>query len=213
LFPFLKASLWIFSSDDGLVSSGENPSFGLPERATAASASYPSCGRRLGEPALIVVRDFSCVGVGGRRGSGPGWWMCVEAAASGFMVSSCFMRRSSCLHGLGDCLVSLVRRGCRLGRRCLSGDRLTFRPGQWPRMLVRRPWSTNSLPFAAWAAGGWVVRRCGSSSSGVALGRRSQKEVLLFGEAAPKGVHRDLVSSGRRGLLDAGCWRRVTLEG
>jgi hypothetical protein len=26
---------------------------------------------------------------------------------------------------------------------------------------------------------------------------------------APKGVHRDLVSSGRQGLLDAGCWRCV----
>jgi hypothetical protein len=107
--------------------------------------------------------------------------------------------------------VSLVRRGCRLGRRCLSGDRLTFRPGRRPRMLVQRPWSTNSLPCAAWAAGGWVVRCCGLSSSGGAPGRRSRKEVLLFGEAAPKGVHRDLVSSGRRGLLDAGCWRRVAL--
>jgi hypothetical protein len=58
---------------------------------------------------------FSYVWVGGRRGSGSGWWMCVEAAASGYMVSRCFMRRSSCLHDLGDCLVSLVRRGCRLG--------------------------------------------------------------------------------------------------
>jgi hypothetical protein len=28
--------------------------------------------------------------------------------------------KSSCLHGLGDCLVSLVRRGCRLGRCCLG---------------------------------------------------------------------------------------------
>jgi hypothetical protein len=76
-------------------------------------------------------------------------------------------------------------------------------------MLVRQPWSTNSLPYAAWATGGWVVRHCGSSSSGGAPGRRSRKEVLLSGEATPKGVHRDLVSSGQRGLLDAGCWRRV----
>jgi hypothetical protein len=58
----VKASSWIFSYDDGLVSSGENPSFGLPERATTASTSYPSCGRRLGESALIVVREFSYVG-------------------------------------------------------------------------------------------------------------------------------------------------------
>jgi hypothetical protein len=33
--------------------------------------------------------------------------MCVEAAASGSMVGRCFVRWSSCFHGLGDCLVSL----------------------------------------------------------------------------------------------------------
>jgi hypothetical protein len=68
------------------------------------------------ESQLAVVCGFSCVEVSGRRGSGPGWWLCVEAAASGYMVGSCFMRQSSCLHGLGDCLVLLVRRGYRLDR-------------------------------------------------------------------------------------------------
>jgi hypothetical protein len=55
-FPFLEASSWIFSSDDGLVSSGENLSFGQPERATTASTSHPSCGRRLGESVGSGVR-------------------------------------------------------------------------------------------------------------------------------------------------------------
>jgi hypothetical protein len=62
-----------------------------------ASMSHPSCGRRLGQSALAVVCGFSCIVVGGRRGSGPGWWMCAEAAATGFMVERCFMRRSSLL--------------------------------------------------------------------------------------------------------------------
>jgi hypothetical protein len=35
----------------------------------------------------------------GRRGSGPRWWMCVEAAVLGSMAGICFMGRSSCLHG------------------------------------------------------------------------------------------------------------------
>jgi hypothetical protein len=108
--------------------------FSLPMMAwslrvkTQASVSRSGRRRRLRriplvgvalESQLAVVCGFSCVEVSGRRGSGPGWWLCVEAAASGYMVDSCFMRRSSCLHGLGDCLVLLVRRGCRLGRCCL----------------------------------------------------------------------------------------------
>ena len=44
---------------------------------------------------------------------------------------------------------------------------------------VRRPWSTSSLPRVAWAAGGCVVRRCGSSASGGKSGWRSRKVVLL----------------------------------
>jgi hypothetical protein len=68
-----------------------------------------------------LVRIFSSVGVGGRRGSGPGWWLCVEVAASGPMSGICFMVRSSCSHGLGDNLMSPVRRGCRLGR-CVSEE-------------------------------------------------------------------------------------------
>jgi hypothetical protein len=162
----------------GLVSPGENPSYGQPERAATASSSLPSCGRRLGESALAVVCAFFCVRVGGSQGSGPGWWMCVEAVASRYMVGRCFMRRSSCLNGLRAYLVSLVQRGCRLGRCCLSVGSLTFRPGRRPRMLVRRPWSTSSLPCAAWAAGVWFVRRCGSSRSGGTSGRRSQKVVF-----------------------------------
>jgi hypothetical protein len=116
------------------------------------------------------------------RGSGLGWWMCVDAAASGSMAGTCFMGRSNCLHGWVTvlcCLVSPVRRGCRLGQCCLRGGNLTFRPGRRPRMLVRRPWSTGSLPCASWATGGWVVRRCGSGSSGGTSGRRSWKMVLV----------------------------------
>jgi hypothetical protein len=59
---FLEALSWIFSSDDGLVSPGENSSFGQPEWVTTASTSHPSCGRRLGESALAVVCGFSCWG-------------------------------------------------------------------------------------------------------------------------------------------------------
>ena len=53
---------------------------------------------------------------------------------------------------------------------------LSFRPGQRPRMLVRRPWSASSSPWAAWAAGGWFVRRHGSVAT--MSGRRSRKGVL-----------------------------------
>jgi hypothetical protein len=105
-----------FSSNEyGVGSPGENSSFGLPERATTASSPPPSCGRRLGESVLVIVCGFSCVEIGGHRGSGPEWWLFVEAAASGSMVGSSFMRRICCLHGMGGNLVSLVRRGCRLG--------------------------------------------------------------------------------------------------
>jgi hypothetical protein len=45
-----------------------------------------------------------------------GWCLYVEAAASGTMVVSTFMRRICGSAGLGDNLVSLVRRGCRLDR-------------------------------------------------------------------------------------------------
>ena len=33
-------------------------------------------------------------------------------------------------------------------------QRLSFRPGRRPRMLVRRPWSASGLPGVAGAAGG-----------------------------------------------------------
>jgi hypothetical protein len=71
---------------------------------------------------LVAVEDgvlmwSACVGVGGCQGSGPRWWLGVEAAASGSMAGRSFMGWGSCLHGLGDNLVSPVRRGCRLGRR------------------------------------------------------------------------------------------------
>jgi hypothetical protein len=55
-------------------------------------------------------------GVSGRRGSGPGWWLCIEAAASGSMAGRSFMGWCRCSHVLGGNLVSLVWRGCRLGR-------------------------------------------------------------------------------------------------
>jgi hypothetical protein len=104
------------------------------------------------------------------------------------MLGNCFMGRRSCLHELGDNLVSLVRRGCWLGLRALRGGGVTFRPGRRPRMSVQRPWSMSSFPCAAWAAGGWVVRRCGSSASGGTSGRRSRKVVCEL---------RVLVSRGR----------------
>jgi hypothetical protein len=125
-----------------------------------------------------VVCDFSCVGVGGRRGSGPGWWMCVEAAVSGFMVGRCFMRRSSCLHGLGDCLVLVVRRCCWLGRCCLRGGGLAFRWGAAPDVGVAAM-VYEQFALCSLAESGWVVRRCGSSSSGGTMGWRSRKVVLV----------------------------------
>jgi hypothetical protein len=97
LFPFLEASSWNFSSNDGLVSPGENPNFGQPERAMTVSASHPSCGHFLGESTLVVVCGLFGVGVSGRQGSNPGWWMCIEAAASRYMVGRCFMRRDASL--------------------------------------------------------------------------------------------------------------------
>jgi hypothetical protein len=113
----------------------------------------PVVGVALVSQLCRLVRTFSFVGVGGRRGSGAGWWLCVEAAASGPMAGICFMVRSSCSHGLGDNLVSLVRLGCRLSMR-LRGGGLTFRPGRRPRILVQWPWSASSLPCAARVAGG-----------------------------------------------------------
>jgi hypothetical protein len=77
----------------------------------------PSRESRLGESALAVACGFSCVRVSGRRGSSPGWWLCVEAAASGFMAGRSFMGWCRCSHFLGGNLVLLVRQGCRLHRR------------------------------------------------------------------------------------------------
>ena len=54
------------------------------------------------------------------------WWtsvhrtrmvVSIEVAASRFVAVRSFMERSYCPNGLGRNLVSLVRRGCRLGRR------------------------------------------------------------------------------------------------
>jgi hypothetical protein len=92
-------------------------------------------------------RDSGC------QGSGPGWWLCVDhsrrtkirghrlaykstissEAASGSMAGTSFMGRSSCSYGLGVNLVSLVRRGCRLGFDAPQRRRLIFRPGRRPR--------------------------------------------------------------------------------
>jgi hypothetical protein len=141
--------------------------------------SPPSCGRCLGESALAVVRGFSCVVVGGCQGSGPGWWMCVEAVASRSRAGICFMEWSSCALGLGESLVSPVRQGYQLGWYCLSRGRLTFRPGRRPRMFGAAAVVYEQFSCAAWAMGGWVVRRCGSSSSGGTSGRRSRKVVLV----------------------------------
>jgi hypothetical protein len=73
----------MFSSDDGLVSLGEYPSFGQPERARTALTSHSCCGHRLGEVALVVACGLSCVGVGAaapdrgcasRRRPRDTWW-------------------------------------------------------------------------------------------------------------------------------------------
>jgi hypothetical protein len=194
-------------------------------------ASLPCLRRRLGAlgPCGVAGSWQVCDGFGvergGRRGSGPGWWWrCVEAAASRPKEGRCFMGWSRCLLGLGGSLVSPVRRGCRLGRPVSEEAVLTFRPGRRPWMLVRRSWSTSSFPCAAWAAGGWVVWRCGSSSSGGMSGRRSRKMVLVVCRAwwcswmsgrQPRGLSvlsaSHLVSCGRRGCLDAGRRRHVPL--
>jgi hypothetical protein len=52
------------------------------------------------------VCGFSYFGVGERRGSGPGWWLCVEAMALGCMVGNNFIGSGSCMCALGDFLVS-----------------------------------------------------------------------------------------------------------
>jgi hypothetical protein len=75
----------------------------------------------------------------------------------------------------------------------LRGGGVTFRPGRRPRMLAWRPWSTSGLPCAAWAAGGRVVRRCGSCVSGGMSGWRSRKVVLVVCWAKRSGW-----MSGRR---------------
>jgi hypothetical protein len=71
---------------------------------------------------------------------------------------------------------SAARSLARLTR--LRGGNSTFRPGRRPRMLVRRPWSTSSLPCATWVAGACVMRRHSSSTSGGTSGWRSRKVVL-----------------------------------
>jgi hypothetical protein len=172
---------------------------------------------------VVGQQDGFGVKGGGRRGSGP-WmmWRCIEAAASKPRAGRFFMGSSRCLLGFGDSLVSPVRRGCRLGRLVSEEAILTFRPGRRPRMLVRQPWSTSSFLCAAWAVGGWVVRRCGSTSSGGTSGRRSRKMVLVVCRAwwcswmsgqRPRRLSvlsaSHLVSCGRRGCLDVGRQRRV----
>jgi hypothetical protein len=72
---------FLLSSDEnGSGSPGKNPSFSLPVRATMASLASLLWALPW-MSALAVVRDLSCVVVGGRQGSGLGWWMCIEAAA------------------------------------------------------------------------------------------------------------------------------------
>jgi hypothetical protein len=89
------------------------------------------------------------------------------------------------LHGAEELLAwigwqSCVASAARLSARStpLRRGGVTFRPGRRPRMSVRRPWSTSSFPCAVWAAGGWVVRRCGLSASGGTSGWRSRKVVI-----------------------------------
>jgi hypothetical protein len=79
------------------------------------------CGCCLEEPALVVVCVASlALGVGRRQGSRPGWWLCVELAASGSMVGSSFTWQISYSHELGDSFVSPGRQGRRLSQRALE---------------------------------------------------------------------------------------------
>jgi hypothetical protein len=94
--------------------SGRNPKPWVPGRAMAAAASFPSCRYRLGELALFLLLS-TWRWMSGQRPRVED--LRVEAAASKTMLGNCFMGRRSCWHGLGGNLVSLVRRGCRLGLR------------------------------------------------------------------------------------------------
>ena len=57
----------------------------------------------------------------------------------------------------GACRGMRCRGGCGMQRSSVMWrrlQRLSFRPGRRPWMLVRRPWYASSSPWAAWAAGG-----------------------------------------------------------
>ena len=75
-------------------------------------------------------------------------------------------------------------------------QRLPFRPGRRPRMLLRRPWSASGLPGAARAVGGRVVRRRGPGVGGGMSGRRPRKVVQVVSASSRAFL---LVSCGRQG--------------
>jgi hypothetical protein len=169
--------------------SGRNPKLRVPERAMTAATSFPSCRHRLGELTFSDGRVSSVVDVAVDVGAAaPSGGLASRGGGLEDHVRQLFHGAKKLLAWIG--WQSCVACAARLSARStpLRGGGVTFRPGRRPRMSVRRPWSMSSFPCAAWAAGGWVVRRCGSSASGGTSGWRSRKVVCEL---------RGLVSCGR----------------
>jgi hypothetical protein len=151
-----------------------------------------------------------------RRGGGPEWWLCAEAAASGSMAGSSLMGCGGFLAWLGwqfcvACAARLSARSTRLSgggwtlsrgggsgcwcggrglRAVLSGSLGCGRPGRAASQLDRERWYVGmAVPEGGVGGLRWAWR------SGWMSGRRPRK----FGSVV--GI--DLVSCGRQGRFGA----------
>jgi hypothetical protein len=143
--------------------SRRNPKLQVPRRAMAATTLFPSWRHHLGELAFsggCVFLLSTWWWISGQRLQAEVLW--VEAASSETMLSKCFMGQRSCLHVLGGNLVSIVRRGCRLGLRVL-GEAVWLlgqggSPGSWCSGHDLR--AVFPMQLGLWVAGsGRIVAR------------------------------------------------------
>ena len=170
-FPSLEASLWNSSSSLwGSGSPGENLSSRFFGAGDGGVFVVSLLGALLGRVSLcLVCVVFSYVGFGGCRGSGPGRLMCAEAAASESDARGGSMGRGdgSALLGWQSWATWVAGLSVRSTRS--RGGGLTLRrgcsPGCGATFVV-----CERLPWAAWAAGSWVVRRCCSRGAVVCRG-------------------------------------------
>jgi hypothetical protein len=122
------------SNDNVLISPGENPTSG---GRWWCLRCFPLEGVVLESRHVAVWWCSSSVLACERQDGGPEWWWCTEAAASGpWRVATSWGAAASWL-GLGGNLVSLMQRGCRLGRH-VAAEAVDFTLGHRLRTLMWR---------------------------------------------------------------------------